>query len=72
MIKHKVFKCPSCAKKRKKNTLVKKNKSLICKKCNTFYPYYKGVPVLLTIQDDFYHLKKALSPAKYRVHKYED
>ena len=68
----KVFKCPDCSSKNKINTLIKKKNSLICKNCKAFYPTYKGVPVLLNFDDDFYHLKKALSPAKYRVYKYED
>ena len=72
MNNHKIFKCPNCAKKKISCNLIKKQKSLICKNCKTFYPYYKGVPVLLKIEDDFYHLKKALSPAEYRVHKYEN
>ena len=69
---HKIFKCPNCAKKKNNSDLIKRQKSLICANCKTFYPYYKGIPVLLKIEDDFYHLKKALSPAEYRVHKYEN
>ena len=70
MSTNRVFKCPACIKRKKSGILQKKKNCLICKKCNAFYPYYKGLPVLLTIEDDFYHLKKALSPAKYRVFKY--
>ena len=69
---NKIFKCPECSYKDKKNKLIKKNKFFICNNCKTFYPLYKGLPVLLTREDDFYHLRKALSPAKYRVFKYED
>jgi|TARA_B110000971_G_C19844841_1_gene424312 uncharacterized protein YbaR (Trm112 family) len=68
----KVFKCPECSSQNKKNILTKKDKGFICKNCNSFYPIYKGIPVLLSTEDDFYHVKKALSPAKYRVCKYEN
>ena len=70
--KYKIFQCPECTKNILKAQLILKNKKLICKKCKAFYPFYKGLPVLLRNEDDFYHLKKALSPAKYRVEKYED
>jgi uncharacterized protein YbaR (Trm112 family) len=67
---HKIFKCPSCIKNRKSCKLVIKKKFFICNNCKSFYPCYKKFPVLLTLEEDFYHLKKALMPAKYRVFKY--
>jgi uncharacterized protein YbaR (Trm112 family) len=70
--KYKIFQCPECARKFLKAELILKNKKLICLKCKAFYPFYKGLPVLLRTKDDIYHLKKALLPAKYRVEKYED
>ena len=74
MKKHKIFKCPICiAKKVKKDgSLFYKDKGLICCSCNSYYPLYKNLPVLLTFKNDFYHLKKALSHAKYRVNKFEN
>lgn len=67
----KIFKCPKCVKN-KKGSLKKINKGFVCKNCDEFYPVYCGYPVIMSFEEDFYHLKKALSPAKYRVHKYED
>lgn len=74
MNKHKVYICPNCASKKiKKNiSLFFKKKGLQCKACNGFYPYYKKLPVLLTFENDFYHLKKALTHAKHRVNKFEN
>ena len=34
------------------------------------YPIYKKIPIMLSEKGDFFHLKKALLPAKYRVKKY--
>ncbi len=45
---------------------------LECMKCKSYFPKYKGVPVMLTDENDFYHLRKALLPAKYRINIYED
>ena len=70
MIVHKIFKCPVCAKKRKSSKLLIIKKNFLCNNCKSYYPCYKKFPVLLTLEEDFYHLKKALMPPKYRVFKY--
>ena len=59
--------CPNCKTDKK---LKFKNKLLVCKKCKEVYPLFRGIPVMLTKKNDFFHLKKALLPAKYRVEKY--
>tara|TARA_B100000575_G_C22705515_1_gene426010 strand:- start:176 stop:385 length:210 start_codon:yes stop_codon:yes gene_type:complete len=59
--------CPNC---RTNKILKQNNKLLICTKCKEVYPVLNGVPVMLTKKNDFFHLKKALLPAKYRVEKY--
>lgn len=61
----------NCAKCLKKNFIYKKN-CLVCKSCNEYYPIYKNTPIMLTIENDFYHLKKALTPAKFRVFRYNE
>jgi len=69
---HKIFKCPNCISKNKRGNLKILKNYYICTSCEEFYPFYKGFPVLLTKEGDFYHLKKALSPAKYRVFRYNE
>jgi uncharacterized protein YbaR (Trm112 family) len=59
--------CCNC-KSSKKLKLSKK--ILVCKNCKEIYPILKGVPVMLTKKNDFFHVKKALLPAKYRIEKY--
>ena len=73
MKKKKILICPKCViNKSGVSKLIIKNSFLICAKCKEYYPIYKGFPVMLTKNNDFYHLKKALSPAKYRVYEYGD
>ena len=62
-----LYRCPC----KKKSFLRKKNQGLECKHCKEFFPFYKNLPVMLLFSNDFYHLKKALTSAKYRVNKYE-
>lgn len=59
--------CPSCKANKK---LKKKNKLLVCTLCKEVYPIFNNTPVMLTKKNDFFHLRKALLPAKYRVNKY--
>ena len=59
--------CPNCRKDKKLKQI---NKLLICTNCKEVYPIFNGIPVMLTKKNDFFHLKKALLPAKYRVEKY--
>lgn len=65
--KYKIFNCAKC----KKKVTYKKN-YIICNNCNEYYPIYKNVPIMLTLENDFYHLKKALTPAKFRVFKFNE
>lgn len=53
------------------NKKLKKIKNILyCKSCKEAYPILNGTPVMLTKKNDFFHLKRALLPAKYRVEKY--
>ena len=61
--------CINCKNKKK---LIKKPFFFKCSKCNYYYPTYNGIPVILNDCNDFYHLRKSLLPAKYRINKYED
>jgi uncharacterized protein YbaR (Trm112 family) len=70
-MKYKFYTCPFCSAKKFRHLLKINKVGLVCNNCKEFYPIYKGLPVLLTFQNDFYHLKKALTPAKYRVNKFE-
>tara|TARA_B110000037_G_C17087950_1_gene492768 strand:- start:1144 stop:1359 length:216 start_codon:yes stop_codon:yes gene_type:complete len=60
--------CTNC----KKSKILNFKDHLKCSNCDFFYPKYEGVPVMLNDKNDFYHLRKALLPAKYRVNKYGD
>ena len=64
------LRCIKCLKKSKKKKLFKNKNFLLCKTCGECYPFYKKTPILLSFENDFFHLKKALTPAKYRVRKY--
>ena len=59
--------CPNCRTDKK---LKQNNKLLVCTKCKEVYPVFNGIPVMLTKKNDFFHLKKALLQAKYRVEEY--
>jgi len=61
--------CVKC-KKNKKLKLLKK--ILFCNTCKEAYPMLNGIPVMLIKNNDVFHVKKALLPAKYRVEKYGD
>ena len=61
--------CIKCKKNIKLKIL---KKILICKSCKEAYPVLNGTPVMLIKNNDMFHLKKALLPAKYRVEKYGD
>jgi uncharacterized protein YbaR (Trm112 family) len=54
----------------KSDSLQDEKDHLICSKCSNYFPKYNGIPVMLTNTNDFYHIRKALLPAKYRVNKY--
>ena len=69
---HKILRCPKCIKKNKKNSLINYKNYLLCNNCDEYYPKYKGTPIMLTNEDDFYHIRKALLPARYRVVKFEN
>ena len=66
--KLKIYSCPKCFQKK----FIYKKDHLICKPCDEYYPIYKNIPIMLTIKNDFYHLKKALTPAKFRVFRYNE
>ena len=63
-----LYRCPSC---KVKSFLRNKKNGLECRSCKDFFPFYKKIPVMLSFNNDFYHLKKALTSAKQRVNKYE-
>ncbi len=54
----------------KEDSLQNQTDHLTCDACNNYFPKYNGIPVMLTDKNDFYHIRKALLPAKYRVNKY--
>tara|TARA_B110000483_G_C17917601_1_gene435521 strand:- start:394 stop:600 length:207 start_codon:yes stop_codon:yes gene_type:complete len=54
----------------KSSNLDDKENYLECIDCKSFFPKYKNRPVMFTDENDFYHLRKALLPAKYRINKY--
>lgn len=67
-----LYKCPRCITNKKVKALLQiKKKGLECKNCKDFFPFYKNLPVMLLFDNDFYHLKKALTNAIQRVNKYE-
>jgi len=66
----KEFKDIICANCKSEKKLVKKKTILVCRKCGEAYPIYKKIPIMLTKNNDIFHVKKALLPAKYRVEKY--
>ena len=66
----KYLRCLNCIKKKKNSKLHKVKNFLLCKECGEVYPIYKKIPIMLSEKGDFFHLKKALLPAKYRVEKY--
>ncbi len=69
----KLYRCPNCiTKKKHKSNLIKRKNGLECNNCKDFFPFYKKLPVMLLFKNDFYHVKKALTSAKYRVNKYEN
>ena len=59
--------CCKC-KSNKKLRILKK--ILLCKNCGEVFPILDKIPIMLTIKDDFFHVKKALLPSKYRVKRY--
>jgi hypothetical protein len=68
-----IYKCPSCINKGRKNKLYYKNKDLIyCKKCKTYFATYMGFPVLIVENEDLFHLRKALLKPKFRIFDYEN
>ena len=64
---HKILRCPNCIVKKKQGFLKIYKKKLICGNCSDYFPIYNGVPIMLTNKNDFYHLRKALLPARYRI-----
>jgi uncharacterized protein YbaR (Trm112 family) len=67
----KILKCIKCLKKSKKSILKLKKKDNIisCSTCKEVYPVYEGIPVILSKEGDFHHLRRALLPAKYRINQ---
>ncbi len=67
----KILKCIKCIKKNKSSVLkLKKKENIItCMKCKEVYPVYNGIPVILSKEGDFHHLRRALLPAKYRINQ---
>lgn len=64
------LRCLNCLKKKINNKLYKQKNILYCKNCRESYPVYKNIPIILSEKGDFFHLRKALMSAKYRVKKY--
>ena len=65
----KILRCLKCLKKNKNSKLKIKKNVIVCSKCKEAYPIYEGVPVMLSKEGDFHHLRRALLPAKYRVNQ---
>lgn len=65
----KILKCIKCIKKNKSSKLLLKKKENIisCSMCKQVYPLYNGIPVIISKEGDFHHLRRALLPAKYRI-----
>ncbi|HAM37840.1 MAG TPA: hypothetical protein DCP53_00345 [Elusimicrobia bacterium] len=61
----KMLRCPHCVTRGKKGFLMFSGKWFICKEpdCQRKYPVYKGIPIMLTREGDFYHYKRALEKA---------
>ena len=66
----KYLRCLNCIKRRINSKLYKSKNNLYCKKCGESYPIYKNIPIILSEKGDFFHLRKALMSAKYRIKKY--
>tara|TARA_B100000902_G_scaffold399986_1_gene474275 strand:- start:6501 stop:6719 length:219 start_codon:yes stop_codon:yes gene_type:complete len=66
----KYLRCINCIKRKKNSKLYKLKNKLSCRVCGENYPIFKNIPIMLSEKGDFFHLRKALMPAKYRVKKY--
>lgn len=51
-----ILRCPHCAQRGKGELHKTDSEQLVCVDCNTFYPIFDGLPILITPQGDFLYI----------------